>query len=82
VDEAMSVNQALRVRLIAGVRGHAGVSLYGRQVNRRLGGALASAAYRMQLQPNQVTVASGLTSAVAIAVLALVRPSLLSGVAV
>jgi phosphatidylglycerophosphate synthase len=82
VDEAMSVNQALRVRLIAGVRGHAGVSLYGRQVNRRLGGVLASAAYRMQLRPNQVTVASGLTSAVAIAVLALVRPSLLSGVAV
>jgi phosphatidylglycerophosphate synthase len=78
----MSLNQALRVRLIAGVRGHAGVSLYGRQVNRVLGGVLARAAHRMQLRPNQVTVASGLTSALAVAVLVLVRPSLLSGVAV
>jgi phosphatidylglycerophosphate synthase len=78
----MTLNQALKDRLVAGVRGHAGVSLYGRQVNRRLGGALAQVAFRLGLRPNQVTAASGATSALAVALLVLVRPSLVSGVAV
>jgi phosphatidylglycerophosphate synthase len=78
----MTLNQALKDRFVAGVRGHAGVSLYGRQVNRRLGGALAQVAFRLGLRPNQVTAASGATSALAVALLVLVRPSLVTGVAV
>lgn len=73
---------ALRDRVRAGVRGHSGASLYGLQVNRPLGGMLARVAHRMGLRPNQVTVASGLTSLAAVAVLALVRPSLATGVLV
>jgi phosphatidylglycerophosphate synthase len=78
----MNPNNSLTDRVRARVRGHAGISLYGRQVNRRLGGVLARVAYGWGLRPNQVTAASGATSAVAVAVLVLVRPSLLSGVAV
>ena len=78
----MTLNQALRDRLVAGVRGHAGVSLYGRQVNRRLGRALAQVAFGLGLRPNQVTVASGVASVLAVATLMLVRPSPASGVLV
>jgi phosphatidylglycerophosphate synthase len=78
----MANSSALKERVVARVRAHAGVSLYGRQVNRPMGRALARAAHRAGLRPNQVTVASGLTSALAVAVLMLVRPSLLSGIVV
>ena len=78
----MTQSRALRDVVMSRVRGHAGVSLYGRQVNRRLGGVLAGVAYRWGLRPNQVTTASGLTSALAVAVLVLVRPTFASGVAV
>ena len=78
----MTLTQAVRERVVAGVRGHAGVSLYGRQVNRRLGGLLARVAFDLGLRPNHVTALSGLTSAVAVATLVLVRPSLTSGVVV
>jgi phosphatidylglycerophosphate synthase len=75
----MAVRTELREQLTARVRGHAGVSLYGRQVNRRLGGVVARVAFRWGLRPNQVTAASGLVSALAVALLILVRPTALSG---
>lgn len=78
----MSSTMALKDRLAAGVRAHPGASLYGMRVNRPLGGMLARAAHRMRLRPNQVTVASGLTSALAVALLSLIRPSLATGVLV
>jgi phosphatidylglycerophosphate synthase len=78
----MTLNVPLKDRLVAGVRGRAGVSIYGRQVNRRLGGALARVAFRLGLRPNHVTGLSGLTSALAVATLVLVRPSLVSGIVV
>jgi phosphatidylglycerophosphate synthase len=78
----MTQSRALRDVVMSRVRGHAGVSLYGRQVNRRLGGVLARVAYGWGLRPNQVTTASGATSALAVAVLVMVRPSFVSGVAV
>jgi len=78
----MTLNLALKDRLVAGVRGRAGVSIYGRQVNRRLGGAFARVAFRLGLRPNHVTAVSGLMSVLAVATLVLVRPSLASGIAV
>ena len=82
MSSTTSISMTLKDRVAAGVRGHAGVSLYGRHVNRPLGRVLARAAHRLQLRPNQVTVASGLTSLLAVTVLALVRPSLATGVLV
>jgi phosphatidylglycerophosphate synthase len=78
----MTLNQALKDRLVAGMRARAGASIYGVQVNRRRGGGRAQVAFGLGLRPNQVTVASGLTSALAVATLALVRPTVLTGVLV
>jgi phosphatidylglycerophosphate synthase len=52
-----------------------GSPAYSRFVNRRIGRVLAAAAFLLRLTPNQVTAISALFSAAAIAVLALVRPT-------
>jgi phosphatidylglycerophosphate synthase len=56
--------------------------LYSRLVNRPVGRYLAAAAHRAGLAPNQVTALSGAVSFVAIAVVALVPPSPVMGLAV
>ena len=59
-----------------------GAPAYSRFVNRPLGRRLAALSHLAGLRPNQVTGLSGLCSGVAIAAVALVRPSLLLGVLV
>jgi phosphatidylglycerophosphate synthase len=59
-----------------------GAPAYSRFVNRRLGRYLAAAAYEAGLTPNAVTALSGLCSFVAIALLALLPPSIPLAIAV
>ena len=59
-----------------------GAPAYSRFINRRAGRHLAAVAYRLRVTPNIVTAISALFSFAAIAVLALVPPSWLSGIAV
>ena len=59
-----------------------GSPAYSRFVNRRLGRFLAAAAYRLSLTPDQVSLISAAFTASGIAVVALVRPAPLTGVAV
>jgi phosphatidylglycerophosphate synthase len=59
-----------------------GAPAYSRFVNRRLGRYLAAAAYQAGLTPNAVTALSGLCSFVAIALLAVLPPSIPLAVAV
>lgn len=59
-----------------------GAPAYSRFVNRRLGRYLAAAAYQAGLTPNAVTAASALCSFAAIAVLALMPPSIPLAIAV
>ena len=54
----------------------AGTPAYSRFVNRRIGRVFAAAAYLGKRTPNQVSLASGFSSLVAIVLLACVRPSL------
>jgi phosphatidylglycerophosphate synthase len=75
-------HRALVARLGGAQKGAKGAPAYSRFVNRRLGRQLAAAAYQANLSPNQVTVLSALFSAAGITVLALMRPSVLTGVLV
>jgi phosphatidylglycerophosphate synthase len=59
-----------------------GAPAYSRFVNRRLGRYLAAAAYQAGLTPNAVTALSGLCSFAAIALLALLPPSIPLAIAV
>ncbi len=59
-----------------------GAPAYSRFVNRRAGRYLAAAAYRAGRTPNEVTAVSAAFSAVAIALVALVRPTAELGVVV
>jgi phosphatidylglycerophosphate synthase len=59
-----------------------GVSAYSIYVNRPAGRWLASLAHQVHATPNQVSIASGVTSGTAIALLALVSPSAALGVLV
>jgi phosphatidylglycerophosphate synthase len=59
-----------------------GSPAYSRFVNRRLGRFLAAAAYRLSLTPDQVSLISAAFTATGIALVALVRPAPLTGVAV
>ncbi|WP_200800347.1 CDP-alcohol phosphatidyltransferase family protein [Jatrophihabitans endophyticus] len=59
-----------------------GVPGYSRWVNRSLGRHLAALAFRVGLTPNQVTVLSGVCTLSAIAGIATVRPTAVSGVVV
>lgn len=59
-----------------------GSPAYSRFVNRRFGRVLAAAAFLLRMTPNQVTAVSALFSAVAVAVVALVRPTVASAVLV
>ena len=69
------------VRRLAGAqKSGKGAPAYSRFVNRRLGRYLAAAAYHVGLTPNTVTLLSAACSFTAIALLALLRPSLAAGV--
>ncbi len=59
-----------------------GAPAYSRFVNRRAGRYLAAAAYRAGRTPNEVTAVSAAFSAVAIALLVLIRPTAALGVVV
>jgi phosphatidylglycerophosphate synthase len=59
-----------------------GAPAYSRFVNRKLGRVFAALAYTMGLTPNQVTAISALFSFAGIALLALVSPSVMTGVGV
>ncbi|MEO5833179.1 MAG: CDP-alcohol phosphatidyltransferase family protein [Nakamurella sp.] len=59
-----------------------GAPAYSRYVNRPLGRRLAAAGYLLGLTPNVITGISAAFSFAGIAVLALVRPSLLSGIVI
>lgn len=59
-----------------------GVPLYTLRVNRPLGRRLAAVAHVLGVQPNAVTALSGVCSLLAVALIALVEPSLSVGVAV
>lgn len=59
-----------------------GSPAYSRFVNRRIGRFLAAGAYHARLTPNHVTFISAAFSALALALVALVRPTPLTGVAV
>jgi phosphatidylglycerophosphate synthase len=59
-----------------------GASLYSRLINRPLGRVIARVASRAGLSANAVTVVSAVFTTVAIALLALLRPSVLSGILV
>jgi phosphatidylglycerophosphate synthase len=52
-----------------------GSPAYSRFVNRRIGRVLAAGSYQLGLTPNQVTFISAVFSAIAIAMIALVRPT-------
>jgi phosphatidylglycerophosphate synthase len=52
-----------------------GSPAYSRFVNRKIGRVLAAASYQLNLTPNQVTFISAVFSALAIAMIALVRPT-------
>jgi phosphatidylglycerophosphate synthase len=56
-----------------------GAPAYSRFINRRLGRLIAAAAYKLGLTPNGVTAISASFSFLAIALIALVRPSVLLG---
>lgn len=58
-----------------------GSPAYSRFVNRKIGRVLAAAAFHTGLTPNQVTAISAAFSTAAIALIALVRPGALTGVA-
>lgn len=59
-----------------------GVSLYSIYVNRPLGRRVAAAAHVLGLNPNQITVLSGLSSFAAIILLVTITPSLVEGAGV
>lgn len=77
----MSYRQSLHALKSAQKSGK-GAPAYSRFVNRRLGRYLAAAAYQAGLTPNAVTAMSGLCSFAAIALLALLPPSIPLAVAV
>lgn len=76
-----SVRQVLR-ELSAAQKTPAGVSLYTRWVNRPAGRALAAVAVRAGLSANAVTAVSALTTAGGVVLLAVVPPSVGTGLAV
>ena len=78
---AESLAQTVR-RLGAAQKGAKGAPAYSRFVNRKLGRVLAAVAFHLRLTPNAVTGISALCTFSGIAVLALVRPSWPTGVAV
>ncbi|WP_279581122.1 CDP-alcohol phosphatidyltransferase family protein [Fodinicola feengrottensis] len=80
-SEGTGFRDALR-RLPAAQKSAKGAPAYSRFVNRKLGRYLAAFAYRVRMSPNQVTIISALFSFAAIAMIALVRPSLPMGIAV
>jgi phosphatidylglycerophosphate synthase len=59
-----------------------GAPAYSRFVNRRAGRVLAAGAYRLGLRPNQVTLISAVFTFSGIALIALARPTILTGGAV
>jgi phosphatidylglycerophosphate synthase len=68
--------------LVSRQKTNKGAPAYSRFVNRRLGRHLAAAAWALDRTPNQVTAVSASFSAAGILTLALVRPTVLSAVAV
>jgi phosphatidylglycerophosphate synthase len=78
---AETLRQTVR-RLSAAQKGAQGAPAYSRFVNRRLGRVLAAVAFHAGLTPNAVTGISALSTFSGIAVLALVAPSWLMGIAV
>jgi len=74
--------RVVRQRLAAAQKSSKGAPAYSRYVNRPLGRSLAAGAFVLGRTPNQVTAVSAAFSATGIAVLALVRPSWMSGLVV
>jgi phosphatidylglycerophosphate synthase len=69
-------------RLPSAQKSAKGAPAYSRFVNRRAGGYLAAAAYRLGRTPNQVTALSAVFTFTGIALIALVRPAVWTGIAV
>jgi phosphatidylglycerophosphate synthase len=69
-------------RLPSAQKSAKGAPAYSRFVNRRAGGYLAAAAYRLDMTPNQITAVSGLFTFAGIALIALAKPTVLVGVLV
>lgn len=69
-------------RLPSAQKSAKGAPAYSRFVNRRAGGYLAAAAYRLGLTPNQITSISGLFTFAGIALIALAKPTVPIGVLV
>jgi hypothetical protein len=59
-----------------------GSPAYSRFINRKIGRVLAAGAHQLGMTPNQVTAVSAGFSAAALVIIAVVRPSLTSGIAV
>ena len=76
-----SIGDTIR-RLSTAQKGAKGAPAYSRFVNRKLGRVLAALAYHARLTPNAVTGISAAFTAAGIALLALARPSWVSGVLV
>lgn len=81
-DPPLEGYREVRQRLAAAQKSSKGAPAYSRFVNRPLGRSIAAAAYLMGRTPNQVTAVSAALSFAAIALLALVRPTVLLGLAV
>lgn len=68
---------------LAGIqKSNRGAPGYARWVNRRLGRLLAAVAFKRSFTPNQVTVVSAILTFSALALVATVRPSVVSGMAI
>lgn len=74
--------RAVRQRLAAAQKSSKGAPAYSRYVNRPLGRSLAAGAFVLGRTPNQVTAVSAVFSATGILVLAMTRPTWVSGLVV
>lgn len=81
VEMPRTVSEAL-VRLRSSQKTSKGAPAYSRYVNRKFGRYLAAVAYVAGRTPNQVTAASAMCTFAGIAVIALVRPTVLSSIGV
>lgn len=82
VDGPAPSHRDVVARLAAAQKSNRGAPGWSRWVNRPVGRQLAAFAYRRGMTPNQVTAASATVSAVAIALLATLRPTVATGVLV
>jgi phosphatidylglycerophosphate synthase len=81
-DADPHAHRALVARLASAQKSNRGAPGYSRWVNRPLGRHIAAVAYRLHRTPNQVTALSAVVTFIGIALLALLRPTWASGIAV